>query len=227
MGIVGALAGKKNMSGKNQIMAAGATILQVVDWDKAGDLQDILTAGNQGRLGRALTQWLASKGWLPPCPPPLVIDRSIPVYELGPRWPVWLGPADGNGLQGEPDVDPRAGEVKIFDASKAIFPIGFVGDETTITGEEKLKRLRAGVGIQVDAQTLWSLYMEKDQVTLRWLHEVRGIIWIEALGTILRDLRGYRHSLLLNCRDDGGWAWDFRWLDFGRKAVHPAISLAP
>ncbi len=206
-------------------MATGAAILQVIDWDEIGDPQDIVMAGNRGRLGPALTQWLANKGWLPPCPPLLTIDRLKMVSEIGPEWPVWLGPADGNGCEGEPDVDPRAGLVTTFDASKVRFLTGFVGKEASVTGEKKLRRLRAGANIQIDAQTLWALYTEKDQVTLRYLHEVHGVTWMEALGTVLRDSIGHRCSLVLFRLDGGSWGWYFSWLDFRRDAGSPALGL--
>jgi hypothetical protein len=214
------------MRERNQIMATGATILQVIDWDEIGDPQDIVMAGNRGRLGPALTQWLANKGWLPPCPPLLTIDRLKMVSEIGPEWQVWLGPVDRNGLKGDPDVDPRAGLVTTFDASKVRLLTGLVGDETSVTGEEKLTRLRARPDIRIDAQTLWALYTEKGQVTLRWLHEVHGVTWMEALGTVLRDPRGFRYSLFLYRLADGGWDWHYDWLDNDRRASIPALGLA-
>lgn len=212
------------MSDRNQMMAAVAAILQVVDWNKV-ELQDLIEAANGGKLGPALTKWLGDKGWFPR-PPPLVIDRSIsPVCRLGPEWSVWLGPADGNGLEGEPDVDPRAGAVTTFDVSKVRFLSGLVEGESSITGEERLKRLRIGTDIQIDAQTFWALYTEKGQVTLRWLHDFYGVNWIEELGTILRCPDGRRYSLVLDSFYDGSWDWGFRQLCNNCDADNPAIGL--
>lgn len=207
----------------DQFAAAVASIIQNITWD-GRDLQMIIKAGNQGRLGPALD--IALSSLVPACPPPLIIDRSIPVHELGPEWPVWLGPADGNGCEGEPDVDPRAGLVTTFDASKVRLLTGLVGDETSVTGEEKLTRLRARPDIRIDAQTLWALYTEKGQVTLRWLHEVHGVTWMEALGTVLRNPRGARYSLFLYREGGGGWVWRCLWLVSGRYASFPALGLA-
>ncbi len=210
-----------NKEVSDQFAAVVAVIVQNITW-KGRNLQMIIRAGNQGRLGPALDQALDSV--VPP--PPLIIDRSLPVHELGPKWPVWLGPADGNGLEGEPDVDPRAGAVTTFDASKVRFLSGLVEGEPSITGEEKLKRLRIGTDIQIDAQTLWSWYTEKGQVTLRWLHDNHGVNWIEELGTVLRRPRGGRYSLILYRQGVGGWVWRYSWLAYGRDTGNPAVGLA-
>ncbi len=62
MGESGALAGKTNMS--NQTAAAIAAITNAVNWERKGlDLQAIINAGNQGRLGTSLTDWLVAQCW--------------------------------------------------------------------------------------------------------------------------------------------------------------------
>jgi hypothetical protein len=62
MRLEGVLAGKDKMS--NQTAAAVATIVNAVNWERLGlDLQAIIEAGNQGKLGKPLTDWLASKSW--------------------------------------------------------------------------------------------------------------------------------------------------------------------
>lgn len=48
---------------KNQTAAAIATLAQTVNWEKV-DLQSIIEAGNQGLLGKPLTEWLSSKSWV-------------------------------------------------------------------------------------------------------------------------------------------------------------------
>ena len=49
---------------KNQTAAALAAIASGVNWDRKGfDLQAVIEAANQGKLGEPLTDWLASQGW--------------------------------------------------------------------------------------------------------------------------------------------------------------------
>lgn len=58
----GALAGKNKMS--NQTGAAVGAIATSVNWERQGlDLQAIIQAANQGRLGKSLTDWLVSQSW--------------------------------------------------------------------------------------------------------------------------------------------------------------------
>jgi hypothetical protein len=124
-------------------------------------------------------------------------------------------------------VDPSAGAFTTFDVSKTRFFSGLVEGELSIAGEEKLKRLRnIGTDVQIDAQTLWALYTENGQKTLRYLYEVHGVNWIEALGTVLRNPRGRRFSLILDRRDDGSWVWNCFWFDVVRDASNPAVGLA-
>jgi hypothetical protein len=58
----GALAGKKSMS--NQTAAVVAAITTSVNWERKGiNLQAIIEAANQGRLGGPLTDWLVAQKW--------------------------------------------------------------------------------------------------------------------------------------------------------------------
>jgi hypothetical protein len=48
----------------NQTASAIAAVANAVNWERQGlDLQAIIQAGNQGRLGKSLTDWLIAKGW--------------------------------------------------------------------------------------------------------------------------------------------------------------------
>jgi len=47
---------------RNQIATTIATVTNAIDWDNI-DLQAVIDAANQGRLGKELTRWLASRGW--------------------------------------------------------------------------------------------------------------------------------------------------------------------
>ena len=48
----------------NQLAAAIAAVTTGVNWERSGlNLQAIIEAGNQGKLGKPLTDWLVSQGW--------------------------------------------------------------------------------------------------------------------------------------------------------------------
>ncbi len=47
---------------KNQTAGCASTLIASIDWEKV-DLQVIILAANQGRLGKPLTDWLATCSW--------------------------------------------------------------------------------------------------------------------------------------------------------------------
>ena len=50
--------------GNNQTAAALSAIATSVNWERSGlDLQAIVEAGNQGKLGKPLTDWLIAQSW--------------------------------------------------------------------------------------------------------------------------------------------------------------------
>lgn len=220
------------MSERNQVKAVISAIVGAVDLDKINfDLQEIILAVNQGKLGPALTKWIVDKGWLPPCPPPLPVNRTVTIKEaLGRGWSVWRGSITGNGLdpEGAPDQDPRSVQIVEVDPNRVVTYTGLVGNETVIIGEERLKRMRAQTGIILfDFWTLWALYAESGQKTLRQLYDDGKIGgWLEELGIILRCPSGFRYSLFLYRGGGGSWAWSCCWLGVGRDASGPAVGLA-
>jgi len=63
LGESGAIALQNNMS--NQTAAAVAAIVNSINWERKGlNLQSIIQAANQGKLGQPLTDWLVSQGWV-------------------------------------------------------------------------------------------------------------------------------------------------------------------
>lgn len=167
--------------------------------------------------GRQWTAFLNNGGRLViKGPSVLVIDRSKPFDPtrfLGNDSSIWRGPADGKGL--EEDQDPRSVALTEVDFSGIAFDHFLKEGEQTITGEEKLVRMKADPRVRYDAGVGVALLDEKGQATLRFLHDTYGITWME-FATVLRDSGGDRCFLDL-CRGDGGsWDWDCGWLDGGR-----------
>lgn len=148
-------------------------------------------------------------------PPKLKIDRSNPydpVASVGQNWKI-----------GEEDI--RAHSIVEFDVQKIILQTGLNEGEAVVTGEVKRTRL-VSQAIQLDAKVAQTLFEEKGQVTLRWMHEHLNVTWIEFLGTVLVDPYGRRYALYLYRRVGGSWRWVYRWLVRGRFASDPAVGLA-
>jgi hypothetical protein len=207
----------------NTIGAACAALLTRVNFQIV-DAQQVIDDIKRGYLDKELTKWLASRSYIPVCPP-LPINRSIPVEKIGPCWPIWLGPKDGDGLTGEPNQDLRALALKEFDPAKAVLLTGLEEVETVVTGEKKLERFAKGKEIPVDDQTLWTLYNENGQKTLEWMNKYLGATWLEASGTVLLHPNGRRFSLCLCRKTDGGWGWLCNWLGGDQSASNPSLGL--
>ncbi|MBC7836702.1 hypothetical protein H7X87_02910 [Acetobacteraceae bacterium] len=158
-------------------------------------------------------------------PNALVIDRAslpTPAQFIDKDWSVWKGPKDGDGLKGYAEEDPRSLALTEIDFSKATFEHRLEEDEQTITGEEKLARMKAMPNIRLDFGIGVALFQEKDQATLRFLHDAYGISWFELAGTVLRHSLGDRYFLSLFRGGDGSWGWDYGWL--GRRRSRGLVS---
>ena len=120
-----------------------------------------------------------------------------PAGFIGKGWAFWKGPKDGKGLEGEEERDKTA---------LALVEVDFDADyltcleegESSITGEEKLIRLRKlGRPLYGLAQFmgLWLDYQlcrDKSQSKLELLYQQKGITWIDFFGDILRYPNGNR-----------------------------------
>jgi hypothetical protein len=124
------------------------------------------------------------------------------------------------------EEDQSALALTEIDFSKVRFEHGLKDGESVIDGEEKLKRLKTLGLIRLDAKAGQTLYEEKGQPTLRFLHDVYGITWFELAGTVLRYSSGDRYFLYLYRGDDGSWYWDCSWLDDARNARNVSPLLA-
>ncbi|MCX6712845.1 MAG: hypothetical protein NTY66_01405 [Candidatus Vogelbacteria bacterium] len=113
-------------------------------------------------------------------------------------WTTWLGPADGDGLSGEPDQDSReqkeAGHIRL-------------GGATFLA--------------------LWLDYQaNKENSVLGWLYRTRKIAYLDFMGLVLRDPDGSRYVLCLDRRGDGSWLWYCSWLALDWESKHCSAGLA-
>ena len=111
------------------------------------------------------------------------------------------------------EQDVRSHAVKDFVATALKPQTCLRPGEATITGEEKLKRLKASGRIRLDAGFFMALWEEKNHKTLHWLHVNLGIKNLDFFGTILVSSEGYRFVLCLGVDDVAGtWVANFRGL---------------
>ena len=102
--------------------------------------------------------------------------------------------------------------------------------ETSIKGEEKLKRMKESGNIRLGATTfmgLWGDYRaRKENSVLERFYREQKIIYLDFFGDVLLDPGGHRCVLCL-LRGGGEWYWYFDWLERGWDARLPSVSLAP
>ncbi|MEK7080279.1 MAG: hypothetical protein AAB925_00400 [Patescibacteria group bacterium] len=132
-------------------------------------------------------------------------------------WMFWKGPKDGDGLNGEEERDRASMALTEVDFEKTDFLTCLKEGETSITGEEKLVRLRKlnrtlyGANVFIG---LWQDYQQnKDQGLLEKLYQQKGVMYVDFFGDILRGPRGDRCVLCLYRGGDGSWDWRCSWLN--------------
>lgn len=142
-----------------------------------------------------------------------------PARFIGKDWRIWRGPADGDGLTGEKDTDPRSQDTAEIEIARILFETCLREGENSIPGEEKLSRLKKAGHIRLGGNAFlgfWEDYQaNKENSVLEWLYRTRKITYLDFFGDILRDPNGDRSVLYLCRRDDGQWGWSCNWLGVG------------
>jgi len=150
----------------------------------------------------------------------LALDKPFnPTEFIGEEWTIWRGPSDGNGLEGKEDCVTEP-EVVDFDEI-LIETYHLQGDETSVHGEEKMKRARASKNRQLGGRAFLALWNNwkackavgkpEDSILekLRRANKIGNIIYF--FGFTLRDGIGSRVALYLifsgKC-----WGWVYDWL---------------
>jgi len=203
-----------------------------VDWDKidSAKLQEKVINLSPEEFGRRFTDFLLNDAQMIINQPGILsINRTIPfdpIAFLGEGWLIWKGPADGNGLTGEEEQDKRSLALTSLDLAKVRFEDCLKKGETSIKGEEKLRRLIKKGDIRLDAQVFWALWQNQHLIPESWKEKINGntrYIFFE--GTTLRRPNGYRFVLYLYWRG-GAWHWFVYWLGRDWHANDPSAVLA-
>ncbi|MBU1179977.1 hypothetical protein KJ885_03465 [Patescibacteria group bacterium] len=150
------------------------------------------------------------------------IDRSKPFSPaefIGEGWSIWKGPADGDGLTGVENQDARSLILTEVDTSAIRLETRLRDGETRITGEEKLRRLKATKHIRLDAKVFQTFWENKHFIPESWKS---GSLFIYFDGTPLRDPNGKRCVLCLHWLHNRwfrGHLLDVSWLTNSLSAV--------
>lgn len=159
----------------------------------------------------------------------LSIDRVHPFNPaefIGKGWSIWRGPEGGDGLSGDEEQDEHSLALIEICPATILLETGLDGGKKEITGEERILRLKAAGRIRLDAAIFHSLWRNQHLIPEEWKKKINGYTaYIFFDGTTLRSPDGDRCALYL-CFDDGGWDWDYHWLDCGRHVRSPSAVLA-
>ena len=164
----------------------------------------------------------------------LSLDKAMnPSEFIGGDWKFWRGPADGDGLNGDEDY---VLEPDVVDFEQVVLETHLKDKETSIRGEEKMKRARASKNRQPGDKAflaLWNDWLAKkaegklEDSILERLHrsgKIGNVIYF--FGRTLRNPDGYRCVLYLYRLDNGRWYWYYCWLGRHWSADVPSVSLA-
>jgi len=195
-----------------------ATLALNTDWNSidfatCGLQESIIT--NPKEAGKQFTAFLKNRAKLLVNPGVITIDRSVPFDSafVGEGWKVL-----------DDETDTRSIALTELDLSKVRFETMLQDGETSIKGEEKLKRLKKKGHIRLDAKIFQALWENKHLIPESWKEKINGNIrFIYFDGTVLQDSNGDRYVLYLDW-DDGKWSWNVYWLDsrwfvYGPSAV--------
>lgn len=201
---------------------------QVQNLLKSGLLADLRDANVPNKINRnEFRRWIGLKPFFM-ADTIIQIDRTTPFNPtqfLGEGWSIWRGPADSDGLSGDEEQDERSLALAKMDLSKVRLETCLWG-EASISGEEKLRRLKAAGHIRLDAKIFQILWENKDKIPESWKEKINGNTrYIFFDGTTLRGPEGGRYILCLYW-SGGEWRRYCSWLEFDWFDSSPSAVLA-
>jgi hypothetical protein len=153
-----------------------------------------------------------------------------PTEFIGKEWTIWKGSAKGEGLSGKKDQDERSLALTEISLASLRFETCLKKGETSITGEEKLIRLKNSKKILLGGNAFLGLWLDyqanKENSALEWLWRNYKISYLDFFGEILRGPDGRRRVLYFCRHNDGEWFWHCHWLDNDWNADDPSAVLA-
>ncbi len=206
-----------NKPSQGQVLNALAILMNNADWDSVDSsvLQTVIDSPQES--GQQFTAFLKNGGRVVVGEPKIVsIDRSAafgPVAFIGAGWSVV-------------EQDERSLTLTEIDPTKVQFKVTLKNSESSVVGEEKLKRLIASGEIRLDAKILQTLWENQYLIPESWKQLTNGnTTFIYFDGTVLQDSSGDRYVLCLYW-NAGRWHWYYLWLGYEWHANHPSAVLA-
>ncbi|MBU2028407.1 hypothetical protein KJ761_00770 [Patescibacteria group bacterium] len=219
---------------RGQALQVAARVGTQVNWEAVdGDrLQTKVIDLTPEEFGKRFTAFLQNDCRLIIGDPKSILTKPFnSIQFLGEGWVTWKGPIDGDGLSGEEDIDLRSLFLPEIEIAKFLFETCLLADEKSITGEEKLRRLKEKSDfVRFGGNVFLGLWLDyqanKENSILEWFYRNFKISFMDFMGQVLRDPDGYRYVLYLYRRDDGGWDWRYGWLDYRWGAGLPSAGCA-
>ncbi len=206
-----------NKPSQGQVLNAIAILMNNADWDAVNGtvLQKVID--NPRDAGSQFTAFLKNGGRVIVGEPKVIpIDRTSafdPVAFIGEGWSIV-------------EEDERSLALGEVDLTKVNFETMLKERESSVVGEEKLKRLKDAGHIRLDAKVFQTLWENQHLIPASWKEPTNGnTTYVFFDGTILRNSRGSRCVLCLYW-DDGEWDWRYGWLDDKWDARYPSAVLA-
>lgn len=156
------------------------------------------------------------------------IDRATPFNPaefIGAGWSIWKGPAEGSGLLCEEEQDKRSLALTALDVTRLRLETTLKREETSIVGEEKLKRLTAMADtIRLDAGIFQTFWRNQHLIPERFKVKTNGdTTCIFCDGTVLRSPSGRRFVLFFYWNDGSReWRWHYDRFDSHFSASCPS-----
>ncbi|MEK7562450.1 MAG: hypothetical protein AAB509_02105 [Patescibacteria group bacterium] len=165
----------------------------------------------------------------------LALNKALDLSSfIGGDWKFWRGPADGTGLEGDEDY---IFEPDVIDFKQVVLETHLQEKETSIHGEEKMKRARGeSKNHQLGDKTflaLWNDWLAKkaegkpeDSILerLRRSGKIGAVIYF--FGRTLWRPGDLRYVLCLSRGGCDQWSWFYGWLGSSWYADSPSVALA-
>jgi hypothetical protein len=149
-----------------------------------------------------------------------------PVEFFGKGWSFWRGPEDGDGLHGKEARDRASLAHLRIDYANVEFITCLGEREISVSGEDKLLRLRDSGRIIYGATAFMGLLQnycsstDKAESILEKLHQLRGLTYVDFFGDILRGPDGWRYALCFRRDSSGHWEPGHIWLYLNYSIQH-------
>ena len=206
-----------NKPSTGQVLNAIGILMNNADWDAvpASVLQKVID--NPRDAGREFTAFLKNGGRVIVGEPKVIpVDRTSafdPVAFIGKGWSIV-------------EEDERSLALTEVDLSKVSFETMLENGESSVVGEEKLKRLKAQGNIRLDAKVFQTLWENQHLIPASWKELTNGnTTYVFFDGTVLQNSDGSRCVLYLYW-DDGEWDSLCDWLGHEWDARDPSAVLA-